>query len=388
MKRTLVALLAAFCLVSIAALPAYAAVPELPHAFFGTVTINGAPAPVGTRIEARGTGVLTGIVGNPVTTTQLGLYGGVATFDPKLVVQGTIVQGASLSFFVNGNAANETATWLSGQVTMINLTVTTGGGGGGGGTGGGGTGGGGGGGAGTGSSTVTLSGVSGTAPTLDSSGKTTATTRLSTDDGKVAINIATGTQMTTQTGQPVSSLTAAPLAAPPAPPPTGSLILAYEFGPTGAKFNPPISISLTFNPATLPAGTQVDRLFIAWWDASAGKWEKLASTVDPATNTITAQVSHFTEFAVIAEKAEPVPSPAPATPPAPAPAPQPAPAPTPLPTPTPTPAPAPTPPSIPAPAPEPAAAGSNWALIGGFIAATVLVAVAIVVLARRKLARQ
>ena len=39
---------------------------------------------------------------------------------------------------------------------------------------------------------------------------------------------------------------------------------------------------------------------IAYYDAAAGRWVVLPSVVDTETNTITAKVSHFTTFAVIA----------------------------------------------------------------------------------------
>ncbi len=36
------------------------------------------------------------------------------------------------------------------------------------------------------------------------------------------------------------------------------------------------------------------------WDEGAGEWVNLDSIVDPETNTITAEVSHFTAFTVLA----------------------------------------------------------------------------------------
>jgi hypothetical protein len=102
-------------------------------------------------------------------------------------------------------------------------------------------------------------------------------------------------------------------------------VLAYSFGPTGSQFNPPINITLAFDPATLPPGTRVNKLQVAWWDGT--KWTKLSSVVDLATNTITAQVSHFTDFAIIGEQeatspaAPPPPAPPASSPAAPAPAP-------------------------------------------------------------------
>jgi len=108
--------------------------PEIPHVFYGNVTMHGSPAPVDTEIEARGAGVITGIPYNPLTTTQIGYYGGPDHFDPKLIVQGEIEDGTALSFYVNGFHAlcrdvNGSSGWLetypfsSGSVTLLDLNV-------------------------------------------------------------------------------------------------------------------------------------------------------------------------------------------------------------------------------------------------------------------------
>jgi hypothetical protein len=120
------------------AAPAYAQeIPPLPHAFYGTIEINDSPAPVGTQVEARGEGVRTGIEGNPIVTTAAGVYGSPDPMGPKLVVQGNILDGAIITFYVNGVQTAQTAGWHSGEVTELNLTATIpkppGGGGGGGG---------------------------------------------------------------------------------------------------------------------------------------------------------------------------------------------------------------------------------------------------------------
>lgn len=98
---------------------------DIPHAFYGELMINGALAPIGTIVEARGNGVMTGIDGNPIITTEVGMYGGPVTFDPKLYIQGNITEGTILTFYVNGVAANETAGWHSGQVSELNLSIAT-----------------------------------------------------------------------------------------------------------------------------------------------------------------------------------------------------------------------------------------------------------------------
>jgi hypothetical protein len=106
--------------------------PSLPQAFFGAVEVNGGPAPVGAVVEARGAGVKTGILGNPLEVTDAGRYGGPTLAEPKLGVQGALEQGALIEFYVDGVKA-ECATpggpWQgsfafdSGVVTELNLRV-------------------------------------------------------------------------------------------------------------------------------------------------------------------------------------------------------------------------------------------------------------------------
>ena len=106
--------------------PVYAqAIPALPHAFYGTVEINGSLAPVGTEVEVRGEGVQTGVGNNPIVTTVAGSYGSSNPLEPKLIVQGDIADGAILTFYVNGVSTGQTVEWHSGEVTEIELTVTT-----------------------------------------------------------------------------------------------------------------------------------------------------------------------------------------------------------------------------------------------------------------------
>ena len=98
-------------------------VPPLPQAFYGDLTVNGSPAAVGTNVEATGEGVLTGIAGNPIVTTEAGKYGSASPLGAKLIVQGEILDGATITFLVNGVSADQTAEWHSGVVTELNLTA-------------------------------------------------------------------------------------------------------------------------------------------------------------------------------------------------------------------------------------------------------------------------
>jgi hypothetical protein len=76
--------------------------------------------------------------------------------------------------------------------------------------------------------------------------------------------------------------------------------LYYDFGPSGTTFSSPINITLKYDPANLPAGADQSMLYIAWWDVGTGTWVSLPCIVDPVSHTVTATVSHFTIYSVLA----------------------------------------------------------------------------------------
>ena len=101
------------------AIPAYADLPTMPHAFYGTLTMGDSAAPVGTVVTAEVDEVQCG----SITTTVEGQYGGSGAFDEKLTVSGEIATGATIYFYANGSEANETYAFSAGAVTELNLTV-------------------------------------------------------------------------------------------------------------------------------------------------------------------------------------------------------------------------------------------------------------------------
>jgi len=269
-------------LLTLCSVPVYAAdLPPLPHAFYGTVEINGSQAAVSTRVEARGEGVEPGTY-NPITTTERGKYGSADPLGAKLIVQGDISDGTTITFYVNGVSTGQTYPFDSGETTELPLSVTireaapappaveT-----------------------------NLFGVRGSFP-ISSTGIIQETIKATSADGKLTITIPKDTKALDKDGKPLSTLTSVVNPSPP-PPPTGAHIigLAYDFGPKGATFAPPLTLEYTYDPDALPEGVAEEDLVLAYYDEVAGEWVELDCVVDTVNNIITASVPHFSTFAII-----------------------------------------------------------------------------------------
>ncbi|MFC1950557.1 hypothetical protein ACFLWD_02705 [Chloroflexota bacterium] len=120
------------------------------------------------------------------------------------------------------------------------------------------------------------------------------------EDGKCELNIGEDTTGFTEDGESLSELNIVEKVNPPTPPADASIIgLVYNLGPNGATFNPPITLTFTYDESLIPEDVAEEDLIIALWDEETEEWVNLACVVDPETNTITAEISHFTPFTVL-----------------------------------------------------------------------------------------
>ncbi len=134
-------------------------------------------------------------------------------------------------------------------------------------------------------------------------GEVRNTLELASPDGMLTIFIPEGTVIKNETGQGLHSLEVNENDNPPPPPEGANIIgLPYNFEPDGATFDPPITLTFTYNPGDLPEGVDEEALILAFYDEENGVWIELDCVCDPDTNCITACVSHFTQFAILGKE--------------------------------------------------------------------------------------
>jgi hypothetical protein len=157
----------------------------------------------------------------------------------------------------------------------------------------GGTGGGGGGG-----------GVAGVTPVLDlvtSKGRFIEDVTAKSEDRKVELYIPKNTIGKNRAGGIISSIRIKEEKDPPDPPEESNVVgLVYDLGPDGATFDPPIILTFKYSESKIDADIAEENLVVAYWDKDDDEWVELESTVDPKNNIITAKVSHFTNFTILA----------------------------------------------------------------------------------------
>jgi len=126
---------------------------------------------------------------------------------------------------------------------------------------------------------------------------------IESESGKVKLTIEEGTVGQTEEGQPLSEIWIIEMDKEPAAPPAYAKIigLTCDLGPAGATFDPPITLTSTYDPNEIPRRASERDLAIAVWDKDTGEWVTLEGcTVDTVNNTISAPVSHFSRYTIIA----------------------------------------------------------------------------------------
>lgn len=141
---------------------------------------------------------------------------------------------------------------------------------------------------------------------IDYKGKVLKPVKATSKDGNLTISISQGTIALGKDGKRLDTFGVVVDKTPPEPPEDSNIIgLPYSFSPSGATFDPPMSLTWNYDPDTLPEDVDEENLVLAFYDGT--EWIKLECIVFPGSNTITTLVSHFTTFAIIGTITSPAP---------------------------------------------------------------------------------
>ena len=141
----------------------------------------------------------------------------------------------------------------------------------------------------------------------DKSGLLPAEVQVQSIDQVALITLPQGIQATDTSGQPLTEISLQPKDSsmvPPREPGTQYAFsgLAYKCGPDGAQFSPPVTLTLTLTPdqwSNLHVNGREP--VIRTYSTSAKRWESLATKNDPDTLAVSADVAHFSDFALFSK---------------------------------------------------------------------------------------
>jgi hypothetical protein len=312
MKRTpsprtipILTLLIAASLLAVPALADGGEPSTIPHFFYGQVhDADGTDAPAGLIVTASS---VTGDPAGTITMTTAGQYGTEHEGGEKLTVWTPSLQsGDTIAFYIAGIRTVESATYEGFGVTNLTLTASAplptptlapGGGGGGGSHGP----------VPTSTSTPTPAVPIGQASLpLSETGEVSESVTVRTGDGVGSLIVGAGTRARDANGNSLGEVTIARADTTGLPPiPSATAIgIALTCGPAGATFDPAITLTYTLSEEEWEIADP-STLTVMWYNPGTGEWQEVPATVDPATRTVTAQISHFSLFALTWAAASP-----------------------------------------------------------------------------------
>ncbi|MFA5166228.1 MAG: carboxypeptidase regulatory-like domain-containing protein [Candidatus Paceibacterota bacterium] len=70
-------------------------------------------------------------------------------------------------------------------------------------------------------------------------------------------------------------------------------------GQTISNLNSKASVTISYNEADLPVGFSENNIQLGYFDSTTGNWETVPATIDTTLNTLSAEVSHFSDYGPI-----------------------------------------------------------------------------------------
>lgn len=110
--------------------------------------------------------------------------------------------------------------------------------------------------------------------------------------------IKNGTRVVASDGSPVESISIQPGTDVPQAASGESIISAVQFGPSGTVFSTPMVVVFGYDRSQLPKNAKAGSLALQWYDTETSKWENCDYTINTQNDQITANISHFSLYAV------------------------------------------------------------------------------------------
>ena len=124
--------------------------------------------------------------------------------------------------------------------------------------------------------------------------------RYSGNNQIVSLDIINGTRIIATDGSPVSNISIQDGANMPSAPTGQKIVSAVDFEPSGTTFSSPIIVVFGYDPTMVPRNISAKGLALQYFDNATNKWVKADCTVDTQNHQITANLSHFSLYAVMA----------------------------------------------------------------------------------------
>lgn len=136
-------------------------------------------------------------------------------------------------------------------------------------------------------------------------GRLLETVDITSKDGGINICITKGTLCLDKEGKRLKELLIAREEEAPPPPANTTLIgQTHDLSPNGATFDPYLKLTLAYEEEDIPEGAREEKLYIAYYNTG---WVPLGSIIDAVGNKVSADLTHFTIFTIMAQLPPPPP---------------------------------------------------------------------------------
>ncbi|MFC2017514.1 thioredoxin family protein [Chloroflexota bacterium] len=147
---------------------------------------------------------------------------------------------------------------------------------------------------------------------VDIQGRLKTSAQVTSADDIMKLSIDSDTILLDKDGKPLQIIQATVDPNPPPPPEDAYIVGAvYDLRPQGSTFEPPLKLTLSYDPEEMPGGVRESDVYIAPYDEGTGWGKWYYKRVDTENHRVATQIDHFARYAVLAPKEPPKSSPQP-----------------------------------------------------------------------------